>query len=133
MPSESLSRPLFLATSLGFGVALACAADAPAGAKTPFDGPWAVIIMTESGSCDPAYRYAVMVADGNVTYDARESSGLIAISGKVDGKGAVKVNLRRGEQQADASGRLSENGGTGTWAGKSSSSVCSGRWEAKRN
>lgn len=117
------------------GVALGLSLPGPARAtaKTPFDGPWAVIIMTENGSCDPAYRYAVVVADGNVSYDARESSGMIAISGKVDDQGHVKVNLSRGEQQASASGKLSPNGGIGTWKGKSSSTACSGRWEAKRN
>jgi hypothetical protein len=129
MPFKSRFSRLFSI----LGLAIGGAGIVPAEAKTPFDGPWAVTIMTESGSCDPAYRYAVVVADGTVTYDARESSGLIAISGKVDGRGQVKVNLRRGEQHADANGKLSEDGGTGTWTGKSSSAACSGRWEAKRN
>jgi hypothetical protein len=129
MQFNSRSMRVFLI--LGF--ALGGADLVPVEAKTPFDGPWAVTIMTKSGSCDPAYRYALVVADGTVTYDARESSGLIAISGKVDGQGQVKVNLSRGEQQANANGKLSQNGGAGTWTGKSSSVACSGRWEAKRN
>jgi hypothetical protein len=119
--------------SVILGLSLSAGGLVPAEARSPFDGPWAVTIMTENGSCDPAYRYAVVVADGNVTYDARESSGVIAISGKVDAQGQVRVNLSRGEQQANASGKLSANGGTGTWSGKSSSVACSGRWEAKRN
>ena len=105
----------------------------PAQAKGPFDGAWAVTILTESGSCDPAYRYAVVVADGAITPDARESSGVVAISGKVDGRGQVRVNLSRGEQSANGSGMLTTIGGTGTWSGKSSSAVCAGRWEARRN
>jgi hypothetical protein len=134
MLSDTRFRMLFSAFSLALGLALALGGTAtPGWAKTPFDGPWAVTIMTENGTCDPAYRYAVVVADGNVSYDARESSGLIAISGKVDGQGHVKVNLSRGEQQANASGKLSPSGGIGTWTGKSSSVACSGRWEAKRN
>src|SRR3954447_12199543 len=119
MLSYARSRVLFLA------LGIAPAAAVPVEAKAPFDGPWAVTIMTESGTCDPAYRYAVVVADGNVSSDARESTGLIAISGKVDGKGQVKVSLRRGEQEASASGRLSQNGGAGVWTGKSPSTVCS--------
>jgi hypothetical protein len=114
-------------------LALLVPAGSPSAAKGPFDGPWAVTIMTESGTCDPAYRYAVVVADGQVTSDARESAGVVAISGKVDGGGNVKVSVSRGEQQANASGKLSPDGGVGTWAGKSSSSPCSGRWEARRN
>jgi hypothetical protein len=127
MLAETKYVPLFLA--LGF----ALAGPAPAAAKTAFDGPWAVTIMTENGSCDPAYRYAVVVADGQVATDARESSGVVAISGKVDGQGQVKVNLSRGQTQANASGKLSQEGGAGTWAGKSSTVACSGRWVAKRN
>jgi hypothetical protein len=134
MLSETRFRLLFSAFSLGLGPVLALGGSATSGwAKTPFDGPWAVTIMTESGTCDPAYRYAVIVADGNVASDARESSGLIAISNKVDEQGHVKVNLSRGEQKANASGKLSPGGGIGTWTGKSSSAVCSGPWEAKRN
>jgi len=128
MRSKSL---LLLVCGVALGLSLP--GTGPATAKTPFDGPWAVTIMTESGTCDPAYRYAVVVADGNVASDARESSGLIAISGKVDDQGHVKVNLSRGEQKANASGKLSPSGGIGTWTGKSSSAICSGRWEAKRN
>src|SRR6187551_3547713 len=82
----------------------------PAQAKGPFDGTWAVTILTESGSCDPAYRYAVVVADGAIISDARESSGVVAISGKVDGRGQVRVNLSRGEQSANGSGMLTTIG-----------------------
>lgn len=117
----------------GVVLAAASAPGAPLAAKGPFDGPWAVTIMTERGECDPAYRYAVVVADGNVVSDARESSGIVAISGKVDEGGNVKVSVTRGEQHANASGKLSPSGGVGTWAGKSSTTTCSGRWEARRN
>ena len=79
---------------LVLAVAPAGAGLLPAEAKTPFDGPWAVIIMTEIGSCDPAYRYAVTVSDGQIVNDMRESSGVVAVSGKVDGSGQVKVSLK---------------------------------------
>ena len=126
-----LATRLFAVSALAWG--LLPAAPLSAGAKSPYDGPWAVTIMTENGACDAAYRYAVVVSDGQVTSDARESAGVVAISGKVDGGGNVKVSVSRGEQQANASGKLSPNGGVGTWAGKSSSTACSGRWEARRN
>jgi hypothetical protein len=121
------------ATCLLATLGLILPATMAAAAKSPFDGSWAVTIMTESGTCDPAYRYAVVVSDGQVVSDARESTGVVAISGKVDGGGNVKVSVSRGEQQANASGKLSPNGGVGTWAGKSSSTACTGRWEARRN
>jgi hypothetical protein len=109
---------------------LTSAAAAPA--RTSFDGTWSVTIKTESGSCDPAYRYAVEIADGNVAANAKESSGLVNISGKVEANGQVKVSVRRGEQHADGAGRLSEKGGIGTWTGKSATTACSGQWEAQR-
>ena len=102
-------------------------------AKAPFDGAWAVTIMTEKGSCDPAYRYAVLVSDGKVVSDARDSTGTINVSGKIDPEGNVSVAVRRGQQHAEGTGKLSEAGGTGTWSGKSQSSACTGRWEARRN
>jgi hypothetical protein len=89
--------------------------------------------MTEKGSCDPAYRYAVVVAGGKVVSDVRESSGTVAISGKIDPEGRVSVNVSRGQQRADGIGQLSETSGAGTWTGKSSATACAGRWEARRN
>jgi hypothetical protein len=102
-------------------------------AKPPFDGAWVVMIVTEKGTCDPMYRYAVLVADGKVVSDARESTGTINISGKIEPDGHVTVKVRRGEQRADGTGKLSETAGVGKWTGKSSSANCSGRWEATRN
>lgn len=127
---NSKTRLSFISCAL---LAILAPASSSSAAKSPFDGAWAVTIMTESGSCDPAYRYAVVVNDGNVTPDSRDSTGLVAVSGKVDGGGNVKVNVSRGEQHANASGKLSPAGGTGTWSGKSSSTSCTGRWEARRN
>jgi hypothetical protein len=102
-------------------------------AATPFDGAWAVTVMTETGECDAAYRYAVVVTGGKVISDKRESTGTVKISGKIGADGQVSVNVSRGEQRADGTGRLSETTGSGTWTGKSSSAACSGRWEARRN
>ncbi len=36
----------------------------PAQARGPYDGNWSVLIVTDSGSCDRAYRYALRIADG---------------------------------------------------------------------
>ena len=123
----------FRLSFLTLGLALAALGGGHADAKTPFDGAWAVTIMTTTGTCDPAYRYAVTVNNGNIVNDMRESSGVVAVSGKVDDSGQVRVSLRRGEQQASGRGKLSGSSGSGTWTGKSSTAGCSGRWEARRN
>ena len=35
-------------------------------ARTPFDGNWSVLIVTDAGDCDRAYRYALVIRDGRV-------------------------------------------------------------------
>ena len=52
-------------------------------ARTPFDGAWSVLIITDRGTCDRAYRYALRIADGLVYYDDPSFS----VSGGVDGAG----------------------------------------------
>jgi len=100
----------------------------PAQARGPFDGNWSVLIVTDSGSCDRAYRYALKIADGRVFYDDPSFN----VSGHVDARGNVSVGVSAGGQSANGSGRLSGNYGDGHWSGRSSTSACSGHWEAER-
>src|ERR1700693_3549921 len=51
-----------------------------------FDGNWSVLVITESGTCDAAYRYGVSVENGAVRY--RGESG-IDVQGTVDDRGHV--------------------------------------------
>jgi hypothetical protein len=101
----------------------------PASAAGRFDGNWSVLVITESGTCDAAYRYGVTVEDGEVHY--RGESG-IDVSGTVDPSGRVRVAIGRGEQSAEGTGRLTADGGSGTWNGRSSADRCAGRWQAER-
>jgi hypothetical protein len=97
-------------------------------ARTPFDGNWSVLIVTDSGNCDRAYRYALHINDGNITYP----DSTINISGHLNASGRVHVNVRAGEQYASGSGQISGDSGSGDWSGHSSTSRCSGHWEAQR-
>jgi hypothetical protein len=99
-----------------------------ASARTSFDGAWSVLIVTDAGTCDRAYRYALRIANGRVYYDDPSFN----VSGRVDAGGRVSVSLSAGGQQANGSGRLSGNYGDGRWSGRSSTSQCSGHWEAER-
>ena len=112
-------------------LAVVCAAStlSTATARTVFDGSWTVLIVTERGSCDRAYRYGVQIVDGNVTYGG---GGAINLSGRVTPNGTVQVTVSAGGSRADGSGRLSKNTGRGSWKGRSSSDACSGYWEAER-
>ncbi len=106
---------------------------AVAASRTPaasnFDGEWSVVIITEAGTCDRAYRYPVRVVNGTLKYEGEAS---IEISGRVDPSGKLNATIQRGEQSANGSGRLSPSSGAGTWTGKSATTSCAGRWEAEK-
>jgi hypothetical protein len=112
----------------------ACAASLAATASTAFarnlyDGNWSVLIVTERGSCDRAYRYGVQISDGNVTADG---GGMVSVGGRVAANGLVRVVVQGGGAYATGSGKLSRNVGRGTWSGRSGNDACAGVWQAER-
>jgi hypothetical protein len=114
--------------------AMLLAATLSAGARAPsaqmsFDGHWSVLIVTDYGSCDRAYRYGVQISNGRVFYEG--GSG-VDISGRVGPRGQVSVQVRQGDQQATGTGRLSETSGGGRWSGASPDQRCGGHWTAER-
>jgi len=94
-----------------------------------FDGRWSVVVITDAGTCDRAYRYGVRISGGRIYYEGDTG---VQVSGQVDPRGNVSVSLRYGESRAQGSGHLSESGGEGRWQGASATAGCSGRWEAER-
>jgi hypothetical protein len=111
-------------------LAPACAAVAgPAFARTVFDGAWSVLIITQSGTCDRAYRYGVQISNGRVLPDGHAAVGL---QGQVARDGAIQVSVSAGNNRADGSGRLSGDRGSGLWRGQGSAGTCAGNWEAER-
>lgn len=115
---------LLAAAAIVFGWLLTGQAQA-----APHDGRWSVLVITEKGSCDQAYRYEVAIDDGKVSYAGREQ---VDFSGTVAAGGAVRVSIRLGEQGATGSGKLSGASGAGTWQGTGNNGACAGRWEAER-
>ena len=112
------------------GLALAATLTTPpAAARTNFDGNWSVLILTNSGSCERAYRYGVAIRNGAVIY---EGSAPVNVAGRVSGNGSVQVRVWAGSQSATGVGRLSRDYGSGRWRGAGSSSSCSGTWTAER-
>jgi hypothetical protein len=124
--STRFARPLVLALALLAGLTVA-ARQTPAASN--FDGQWSVLIITENGTCDRAYRYPVKVANGVLSYEGEAG---VAISGRVDASGKLNATVQRGEQSANGSGKLSASSGSGKWTGKSTTSACTGRWEAEK-
>jgi hypothetical protein len=116
---------------LKYGCVMLVAATALTGtasAASPYDGRWSVVIQTEKGACDQAYRYGLAIVDGIVTYAGDAS---FDVSGKVAHNGRVHVRVARGATYADGHGRLSDSTGSGVWHGVGSG-VCSGHWYAER-
>ena len=104
------------------------AAPAPISAgKQSLDGNWSVLIVTEQGKCDRAYRYPVRISNGSVGYAGEASFN---VSGSVGANGAVVVTVSKGSQSAKGTGRRSSNGGSGRWT--AGSGECSGSWTAER-
>jgi len=104
------------------------AAPAPiASGKQNFDGTWSVLIVTEQGKCDRAYRYPVRIANGAVGYAGQASFN---VSGSVGSGGAVTVTVSHGGQSARGTGHLSASDGSGRWA--TGGGECSGSWTAER-
>lgn len=109
------------------GAALAASGGA-ASAQQRFDGNWSVDVVTHSGSCRRAYRFPVLIRNGQVRYGGPEG---IAVSGAVTSKGVIRGSLGVGSAQASVAGRLSSRSGSGTWVG-SGSLNCSGQWQAEK-
>jgi hypothetical protein len=121
--SNTFNRAALALIALSFAGALG--ATQPAAAAPNFDGLWSVVIMTEKGTCDRAYRYPVRIANGEVQNDG---PSLINVTGKVGGNGAVKVLVSAGDKSATGIGRLSGKIGGGQWSG----GECAGHWQAER-
>ena len=123
-------RPLAHAVSVvAFAAAATLLAPEPVRAQAGFDGSWSVLIVTETGECDRAYRYGIAIQSGQIVYGGEAG---VAFTGRVASNGQVTATVRRGEQSATGSGRLSGSSGAGTWTGKSNTGACGGRWEAER-
>ena len=125
----TLFRPISSAAALAIlAFSTLPASPAPISASKPsFDGAWSVLIVTEQGKCDRAYRYPVKIENGSVGY---AGSASFTVSGKVDAKGAVTVTVARGSQSATGIGTMSGTDGTGTWT--AATGECSGTWTAER-
>ena len=100
---------------------------APIASAKSFDGGWSVLIVTEKGTCDRAYRYPVKIENGSVGYAGTASFN---VTGKVGANGAVTVTVSRGDKSATGHGRMSGTDGAGTWT--AASGECSGTWTAER-
>ena len=97
-------------------------------ARSPYDGSWDLAFVTQRGTCDPTYNFSVNVNDGIITHP-----NLVRFEGSVARSGAVRASVTVQDKYASGTGKLSNNGGRGTWHGYSGTTRCSGYWTAQRN
>ena len=100
-----------------------------ASAQRAFDGNWSVLIVTQNGNCDRAYRYGVSIRNGGVHYDGGVVNLHRPRCGQRRGHACASSS---GSAFANGSGRLNRNEGQGRWSGQSGGSRCSGYWTAER-
>jgi hypothetical protein len=113
-------------TSLAVSVVPSFAAPSSS-AKASYNGQWSVLIVTEKGACDRAYRYPVKIENGSVGY---AGSASFNVSGSVGDNGALVVTVSKGDKSAKGTGRISSTNGIGTWT--AAGGECSGTWTAER-
>jgi hypothetical protein len=123
--SQKNLRNFTLAGALAVSVAALSGFASPATSAPGYDGLWSVVIVTEQGTCDRAYRYPVRISRGTVL-NAGDSP--VTITGRVGDNGSLTVTVSHGNQRATGSGRLSGANGAGSWRG----GECSGTWQAER-
>ena len=97
-------------------------------ARSPYDGSWDLLFVTQRGACDSAYSFSVNITDGIVTHP-----NLVRFRGRVARSGIVHASVTVHDKYASGSGRLSSSSGRGSWSGHSGDSRCSGYWTAQRN
>ena len=116
--------PLATAAFAALALSQAPAAAAPAAAH---DGRWSVEVVTQRGDCDRAYRYAILIENGQARYGSSD----FEVKGRVQPTGAVQASISRGADRADVVGRLTDGQGSGTWT-TSGAKACGGVWNAER-
>src|ERR1044072_6981146 len=89
-------RPASVSFAACFILAAALLTPGPAAARTPYDGKWSVLIVTNTGPCDRAYRYGLSIRDGSVFY---EGSAAVNVAGRVSRNGVVNVRVRSEERR----------------------------------
>lgn len=125
-PLSIIARPYRLALLAVLATAvLPSTADARIGG---YDGVWNVTFATTRGNCGSGYSVPFTVIGNRVS-----SAGGGRVSGRVNRRGAVAVQVSVGASHASGGGRLGAAAGGGSWRGVISGDRCSGTWQATRS
>jgi hypothetical protein len=123
------NRICVIALTATFAI-VGCSASAIA---QPFDGNWSIAAQTTRGHCENI-EFPVAIRDGQIFSTGGAYGGYAAqVSGQVSPSGHVLVHAAAGPRDAQGAGQLAQYQGSGTWAGRGPSGVCSGVWNAYRH
>ena len=77
--------------TLAFGIAMVLPGGG-ASAQQQFNGNWSIEVLTESGSCDKAYRFPLVIQNGQVRYGGPER---VNVTGAVTSTGDIRGSVGR--------------------------------------
>jgi hypothetical protein len=113
----------------------ACAfiCSAPPAIAAKFNGNWSMVAETTRGHCGNIH-IGLGISGGRI-YSTGGSFAFypIKLGGRVSASGQVRMNAVAGPRVAHGTGRFGQFQGSGTWAGRGPSGLCSGVWNANRS
>ncbi|WP_156150668.1 hypothetical protein [Hyphomicrobium sp. 99] len=118
---------------ISLAAALAMICMTPLANAARFDGNWSMVAETTRGHCG-FIEIGLEIVRGRI-YSTRGSFAFypIQLGGRVSGSGQARMNAVAGPRIARGIGRFNQISGSGTWAGRGPSGLCSGVWTANRS
>jgi hypothetical protein len=86
---------------LRYAIAASClvAFVSVAQARSPYDGSWDLLFVTQRGACDPTLNFSVNITDGAVTHP-----NLVRFRGYVVRSGTVRASVTVPDKYASGAG-----------------------------
>jgi hypothetical protein len=105
----------------------------PPAIAAQFDGEWSMVAETTRGHCG-TIEVGLGIDHGRI-YSTGGSFAFypIRLGGRISASGQVRMNAVAGPRTAHGTGRFGRFRGSGTWAGRGPSGLCSGVWSANRS
>ena len=114
-------------------VACAIICSAPLAIAANFDGNWSMVAATTRGHCG-TIEMGLGITRGRIHSIAGSFAFYpIRLGGRVSASGHVRMNAVAGPRTAHGTGRFGPSRGSGSWAGRGPSGLCSGVWSANRS
>ena len=116
---------------LSAAVQLICSS--PPAIAANFDGNWSMVAETTRGHCG-TIAMGLGISRGRIYATAGSFAFYpIRLAGRISSSGHVQMNAVAGPRTAHGTGRFGRSQGSGSWAGRGPSGLCSGVWSATRS